>query len=219
MKILVSIICFSIILSCQQPSTEDTIEKFHKSLVTQREYFYEVEYIEGHKNKEPAFHLYGTGKLSRNKQSIISGFYFGIEEERKDNYMLLIKHEGESIEQLDSLIFNDKAIDVLSDSLHSAVLLNPDLIYSLLENASHTNVVQNEEKDIHYVEFLEQSKRKILIHFNENNLITEIVIENYPEKENGYYRSWSFNYLTKNKYKEQLAVYEKQNFENPKAFL
>ncbi|MBK6266403.1 hypothetical protein JKA74_15265 [Marivirga sp. S37H4] len=220
MKILLSLICFSIILSCQQPSEDELIHDIHNTLITQRQYFYHVEYAEGSKETPSIFRLFGTGKLSRNKQSSISQFYFGLNKDRKDNYLHLIQYEGEAIEQLHSLIFDEAGIDVLTDSLHSAILLNPDLILSLKKNSDQVSTGKIENDDLFFIEFINKKEEtKIVLKTDPSYQLTGVNIYlNYGSGEQ-YYRSWSFQYLDKGTYQEQIAQSEKQLQSNPKTFL
>lgn len=208
---LLSIIIFSTILACQTPGNTEQVllDELYENLVEQRKYTYEVSYSEGYLNEKPLFNLYGTGKLTRNGASSLSRFYFGPAVNKKEHAFFMIHNQGHYTEQIKSILFEESHADILADSLQSAILINPDILLRLKgENKVEVCKINGGFQ----FEFYNQlEKRHILIETDqENQTLSKISIHQKSYNNRDYIRTWSFNHLNKEEYKEQLAICEKQ---------
>lgn len=210
----------SIFASCERPNEANrAVHQLYENLTAQKKYFYEVEYAEGIVNEEPLFKLFGTGKLTRNYYGSLSGFYFGFSEAEKNNHLQLIRNEGETVGSLTSLTMDDAGIDVVSDSLQSAILLNPEWLMSFLEQAQSISIGQTALGNRLEFEFPDKKRKIQLISSKHHKELLHLAIWSKLPDGKPYCRQWNFNYLERESFQEQLAIYQKQLHEEQKPFL
>ncbi len=212
---LLFVIAFSTVLACQSPGNRElnAVRDLHNNLVDQRKYTYEVAYSEGFLQENPAFKLFGTGKLTRHGTNSLSRFYFGLEKNQKEHAFFMIHNNGHYTEHIKSVLFDESSADFLADSLQSAILLNPNLLMSLAENEERLEVNEGAE-GIHYEFYNELAKRLIIIEADQKNeSIRKISIKKKISGNRDYLRTWHFRYLNENDFKEQLSICE-QKFES-----
>ncbi len=218
---LLSIILFSIILSCQSPAINEQVllNELYNNLIEQRKYTYEVAYSEGFLNEKPSFILFGTGKLTRNSDRSISRFYFGPKAHKKEHAFFALNNAGYYTEQIKSTIYEESSADVLADSLQSAILLNPEILLNLIETKDKLEVCQV-KGGLQFEFYNKTMKRHLIIESDkENKLLSKVSIHQKAYNNRDYVRSWSFNFLNKDEYQVQLAICEKQYEDANRLFL
>lgn len=218
---LLSIIVFSVILSCQSPAIDEEVllNELYNNLMEQRKYTYEVAYSEGFINEKPSFKLFGTGKLTRNSDMSISRFFFGPQATKKEHAFFSLNNGGYYTEQIKSSMYEESNADVLSDSLQSAILLNPEILLNLAMTEDKVEVCQT-KGGFQYEFYNKEVKRYLIIDSDhDNQLLSKISIHQKAYDNRDYVRSWSFHFLNKDEYQEQLAICEKQYEEANRLFL
>jgi hypothetical protein len=205
---LLSLIIFCITIACQSPfsNEEKILKELYSNLVDQRKFIYEVTYAEGFVNELPSFSLYGTGKLVRNAANSLSSFYFGPMPDEKEHYFFMLHNQSQYTEQIKSQIYDEGSADIVADSLHSAFLLNPEILLNLAEKEDQITICR--QNGVFQYEFYNQQlNRHIIIETDkENHTLNKISIYQKSSNNLDYMRSWSFNHLSEEAYNEQFAV-------------
>lgn len=206
-------VVFALALSCQKKTDNSASKLAHElydHLIEQKKYFYEVEYSEGLTNQAPLFQLFGTGKLTRSSYASLSGFYFGLTPQEKENYLQLIRNDNQTIETLTSNTFDDSSIDVLADSLHSAILLNPEWLKALIEGAENVSVIQTTSENTLEFLFPSQSRKIVVVSSQEERELLQLTVVRELGANNQYERKWNFKHLNQEAYQDQIAAHQKQ---------
>lgn len=215
-------VVFALVLSCQKKTDNSASKLAHElydHLIEQKKYFYEVEYSEGLANQKPNFELFGTGKLTRSSYGSLSRFYFGLTPDEKNNYLQLIRNEDQAIETITSAIFDESGIDVLADSLHNAILLNPEWLKLLIEKAEKTSVTQTTSDNSIAFLFPSQNRKIVVTCSKQNNELLHLSLSRDLADKTTYVREWHFKHLNKESYESQIALHRKQLKEGQRNFL
>ncbi|GAA5037001.1 hypothetical protein GCM10011506_32860 [Marivirga lumbricoides] len=217
-----AVVFLTLVLSCQKKYEDqgtNSIKALYGNLTEQKKYYYEVEYTEGLAHQEPVFLLYGTGKLTRSSYGSLSGFYFGLTKSVKENYLQIIRNDDQTIENLISTDFDDAAIDVLADSLHSAILLNPEWLLTLINEAEKMSVKNADEGSLITLTFPNRKRTIEIISSEDNKELLQLSIHRSLPDNSTYSRKWYFKYLQNDVYDEQVAIFSKQSGAASKNFL
>lgn len=118
-------------ISCSEPERQSDFSEIYESLLKQKQVYYNVEYNINNNDEEPSSRLYGMVSLNRNADSGISSGYFGLVQNHFPNYLHSLYLKNDWIYNLSSNLFHLQDADVLTDSLHSPILINPYLLLKL----------------------------------------------------------------------------------------
>lgn len=192
-------------ISCSEPEGNTELSEVYKAISAQNRLYYNVEYSI-HKPKESAYSVYGTISLNRNSDSGISSAFFGINEEEKSSYMHSMYLNSSWIHDLSSNIFDIEFADLLSDSLHSPVLINPSVILDLEADSANLRKEQISDNLVRWTFNLKQKNDQMVLIWNDElRKLIELRYRYNLNSENTYSRKWVFEYMSESDFK-QLEV-------------
>lgn len=196
-------------ISCSDPKMEKDISEVYESLLEQRQFYYNVEYNINNKNEEASSSLYGTVSLNRDAISGISSGYFGLTKAQLSNYLHSIYFKNEWIHDLSSNVFDLNDADVLTDSLHSPILINPNILFEIQANSSEITKQRMNGDDIKWIFHLEKEEEQLVLVWNEKHeKLIELEYKYDVNTENTYSRKWSFDYFSNDEYNKLAEGYK-----------
>jgi hypothetical protein len=199
--------------SCSQNGSRQGISEIYHSLQDQSYFQYKVKYSIYHPNgQKKDSNLYGLVSLNRNTDSGISSAFFGLNKLNQLNYLQSIYLDNEWIFNLSSERFDLADSDIIVDSLHSPILLNPDVILQIANDSVRVSHYEIDKNQIEYIfELMQKPDQLRLVWSTEHEKITEIQYQYNVNSENSYSRKWDFEYLTKAEYAQLELEYKLQN--------
>jgi hypothetical protein len=207
-------------ISCSVPEKKNEIAEIYQSLSEQRNFYYFIDYSYINSKDESSSSIFGLVSLNRNSNSGISTAYFGNNREKLPNYLHSIYLDRKWIHNLSSNIFALESVDVITDSLHSPVLINPEVLLKI-ETESHT-ITQNviDEENVEWVFDLRNTDDQLILIWNEAlNRISKLQYIYDVNSKNTYSRKWSFHYLLETEHSRLASVFQHQNQINDQPFL
>ncbi|WP_375577687.1 hypothetical protein ABWH96_11575 [Marivirga tractuosa] len=200
-------------ISCSEPEKQNHLSEIYKSLSEQRHFYYNVEYTinkPGVESHNPS--IYGFVALNRNSDSGISSAYFGLEENQLPNYLHSIYLKSDWIYDLSSNKFSLNDADLIIDSLHSPILINPELLFEIEADSVKIKQQKVSEEDIKLTFDLKQKPDQLVLMWNDElNKITSLEYRYAVNSENTFSRKWSFEYLAKSEYDKTKSRFKSQN--------
>ncbi len=216
--IFISFLLFGI--SCSDPEQQNDFSEVYESLSEQRQFYYNVEYSLDGSSYKSTSSLYGLVSLNRNSDSGVSSSYFGLTQKHLPNYLQSMYLKNEWIRDLSSNIFDLNAADILTDSLHSPILINPELLIGIQEKSNKITKHRLNEKDIKWTFNLEKEASELVLIWNEKlKKITELEYKYDVKSTNTYSRKWSFEYISKSDFNRLEMTYKHQNEVTHQPFL
>lgn len=207
-------------VSCSQPDDKGDIEPIYQSLTEQKHFYYNVEYSICNANGAVTNDFYGLVALNRNSDSGISSAYFGTNESQKEHYLHSIYLKDQWIYDLQSPSYRLEDADLITDSLHSPILLNPDQLWQIEQDSVS---IANQKIDRKYEKWtfeLRDKPDQLIVFWNsEINKITEIEYKYAVKSPNTYSKKWSFDYMAKSEFTRLEKGFKQQNQAANQAFL
>lgn len=206
--------------SCSQPDKEADISEMYNSIASQKHFYYNVEYRLNSFNTEPASTLYGLVSLNRNSESGISSAFFGTNEAQQTHHLQSMYLQNEWIYNISSQRFDVQDADVITDSLHSPILLNPALLWKFKEDSVSVSRTRIDPTSVRWTfDFRHKPDQMLLLWNDEQKVIKEIEYVYNVESKSTYSRKWSFDYLSKDQYNELEGQYSIQKEASRQSFL
>jgi len=207
-------------VSCADSNKQACIDDVYQSLTEQKRFYYKVDYNISKPAEKSILNLNGLVSLNRNSDSGISAAYFGLNQALPSNYLHSLYLSPNWIHEMSSNLFDIESADILFDSLHSPILLNPDILYDLKEETHRITKVKNENGLFKLVFDLEKEEdRLIVVWDNELDKLIEVEYQYNVKSTDFYSRTWSFSYLTEADHKKISEEYKIQNQIANQAFL
>ncbi|WMN11110.1 hypothetical protein QYS49_37235 [Marivirga salinae] len=207
-------------ISCSEPEKQSDLSEIYESLSEQKHFYYNLNYTINNSSKQLSTSLYGMVALNRNSDSGISSGYFGMNQKQFPNYLHSMYLNNEWIHDLSSNIFDLYDADVLTDSLHSPILINPDLLFDIKANSNSIAQHKINNEHIKWIFNLEEKHDQLILVWSENlKKITELEYKYDVNSPNSYSRKWSFDYLSKTEFNELAMEYKYQNQITHQPFL
>jgi len=207
-------------ISCSEPKSHSEIDDIYQSLSDQKHFYYNVKYSINKPHEKSTSSLHGLVSLNRNADSGISAAYFGLQPMQRPNYINSIYLQQNWIHELSSNIFNIERADVLSDSLHSPILLNPNILFKI--EADSVKVTKNRisESKVKWTFHLNHKPNQLLVTWDEKlDTLTELECRYNVNSENAYSRKWEFDYISKQGFNRLADTYKNQNQITDQPFL
>ncbi|WP_296618642.1 hypothetical protein [Marivirga sp.] len=199
-------------ISCSVPEKHTDLSDVFKSLSEQKQFYYNVEYSILKPQEGMISSLYGTVSLNRNSESGISSAYFGLSDKNMPNYLHSIYLKHEWISELSSNSFDYSDVDLIADSLHSPILINPELLFKIEADSVRITEQEINEKSMKWIFDLKQKTDQVVIMWDKTlNKVTELEYKYDVNSENTYSRKWTFEYLAKTEYNTLASSYKQQN--------
>jgi len=208
-------------VSCSEPKSHSEIEDIYQSLSDQKHFYYHVEFsITKPGDKHSNSNMYGLVALNRNLDSGISSAYFGLEDGYLPHYLHSIYLNNEWIYELSSNNFDHKDADLIVDTLHSPILVNPQLLFKIEEDSAHITHKKISEEDTKWTFDMEENVDQLVLIWNEKlNRITELEYKYNVNSKDTYSKKWGFKYLAKSEYDKSKIKYKNQNQTIQQPFL
>ncbi|SMG12846.1 hypothetical protein SAMN05661096_00547 [Marivirga sericea] len=207
-------------ISCSEPAQRNDLSAIHQSLLEQRHFYYSVQYTISSSFDQSEESLYGLVSLNRNSDSGISSAYFGRSSETLPNYLSSMYLNRHWIHELSSSIFDVESADILTDSLHSPILINPDLLFGIQAESNAISLHEINAENVKWTFDLKHKDDQFSFIWNKAlNKITELEYSYDVTSDNAYSRKWAFNYLLKSDYKQLATGYKHQNQIADQSFL
>jgi hypothetical protein len=199
-------------ISCSQPESETDIDAIYQSLAEQKHLFYNVEYSISNSEGSATSNLFGLVALNRNSDSGLSSAYFGIDRNQQPHYLhsMFLNHQW--IYNLQSPRYDVEDADLLTDSLHSPVLINPDVLLQIKEDSVKVSKQKIDDKFIKWTfELSHKPDQLILVWNKDQERISEIEYKYAVKSPNTYSRKWAFEYIAKSEFTNLENQYRQQN--------
>lgn len=207
-------------VSCSEPSKQNDLSEIYNSISEQRQFYYNVEYSINNSLDQSISKLFGSVSLNRNSDSGISSGYFGLTQSQLPNYLHSIYLKNDWIHDLSSNLFDLNHADILTDSLHSPILINPEYLFEIENNSSKIKREKINNEGVKWTFNLAQKPDQLTLVWNEKlNKITELEYIYNAHSENAYSRKWSFDYLSKSEFNTLAMEYKHQNQTAHQPFL
>lgn len=207
-------------IACSQPEKVDDISEIHQSLAEQKHFYYNVDYSICDFKGMAINNLYGLVALNRNSDSGISSAYFGLQKNQQHHYLHSMFLNYQWIHNIQSPSYKLADADVITDSLHSPVLLNPEVLLQIKEDSVR---ITNQKISDNAVKWIFELKNKpdhlVLFWDQDQEKITEIEYKYAVNSENTYSRKWAFDYLTKSEFSQLEIGFKQQNQTVQQPFL
>jgi hypothetical protein len=156
--------------------------------------------------------LYGLVHLNRNSESGISSAYFGNNKKLHPNYLHSMYLNHQWIYNISSHRYDINDADIISDSLHSPVLINPALLLQIEADSLEIRNQSLDKRTMQYVfDLKDQAEQLLLVWDSEDEKILEIEYIYELNTEGTYSRKWAFDYLAKSEYTQLESEYKHQN--------
>ncbi|MGM0582520.1 MAG: hypothetical protein ACQETL_17710 [Bacteroidota bacterium] len=207
-------------ISCSEPEKKKDLSEIHKSLIEQKQFYYNVEYSIINSLDQSTSKLFGTVSLNRNTDSGISSGYFGLAKNQLPNYLHSMYLKNDWIHDLSSNLFDLQDADVLSDSLHSPILINPNLLFEIESNSRKITKQKSENENVKWIFHLaEKAEQLVLVWNEEHKKVIELEYRYDLDYDHSYSRKWSYDYLSKSEFNVLTMVYKHQNQTAEQPFL
>lgn len=207
-------------ISCSEPEVRDDVSNIYDYISEQKHFYYNVEYNINTKDENSSLSLYGMVSLNRNSDSGISSGYFGLTNNQLPNFIHSIYLKNDWIYNLSSNIFELKDADLITDSLHSPILLNPELLFKIEADSVQITRTKISKRDIQFTFDLKRKPDQLILVWNEKaKRITELEYKYNINSGNAYSRKWSYDYLSKTEYSMLESEYKHQNQISHQPFL
>jgi hypothetical protein len=207
-------------ISCSEPENPNDLLEVFNSLSEQKQFYYNVNYSVYSPQNGIYSNLYGSVSLNRNSDSGISSAYFGLNNGNRPNYLHSIYLKNDWIHDLSSHIFDLNDADILTDSLHSPILINPNLLFEIEADSVQTTQQRISERMIKWTFDLNQkSDQLVLVWDSTINKIATVEYKYDVNSDNSYSRRWCFEYLSKSEFNQSESMYKHQNQITHQPFL
>ncbi|WKK80580.2 hypothetical protein [Marivirga arenosa] len=206
-------------ISCSEPDDKGLV-KIYDSLVNQKQFYYQVEYSQYKIQDQYAEKLFGIVDLNRNSYSGISNAYFGKSESEINNFLQTIYTGKNWLYNLSSFQFKYSDSDILTDSLHSPLLINPEVLFNIKDNSSNISFQElNNDLQKWVFELKNKPDHLILIWSKKDKKLTELEYVYNVNSKDSYSRKWVFDYLTPKLYKSLQNDHEALLKNSQESFL
>ncbi|ADR20507.1 hypothetical protein MATR_18720 [Marivirga tractuosa] len=208
-------------VSCSEPENKSEVNDIYEALVEQKHFYYNVEYTLNNGPKHsPISSIYGLVGLNRSAASGISSAYFGLDTDYLPNYLNTIYLESNCIFSISSNIFDLGSADLIMDSLHSPLLLNPDLLVQMEEGSVNIDRKVICDNTVKLTFDLDQRVNQlVLVWDGQLRKIIELEYRYGINSDHSYSRKWSFDHLSKSDYLALESRYKDQNQITQQPFL
>lgn len=211
-RLLSILICIFSSISCSSPVHNSKLSSIYESIAAQKQLYYTVEHLIQRPSDDVNLKLYGLVSLNRNLESGISSAYFGFHQKKLPNYLQSLFLKNEWVYNLSSTEVDHEYADIINDSIHSPILLNPNVLLNLESDSSAIAQERISEDKVKWVLDLTQKGDKLVLIWNEKlKNIMELKYFYEIGSKNTYSKTWKFNYLTKNQYNSLAITYQQQN--------
>jgi hypothetical protein len=207
-------------ISCSQPEKNPDINAIYQSLADQKHLFYNVEYSICNSEGSATNNLFGLVALNRNSDSGISSAYFGHQRNQQAHYIhsMFLQHDWVYI--LSSPRYNVEDADVITDSLHSPVLLNPELLLQINEDSVSISNQNMGNGSVKWIFELKNKPDQLILVWNDNQeKISEIEYKYAINSDNTYSRKWAFDYISKSEFTQLEKGFKQENQRAHQPFL
>jgi hypothetical protein len=207
-------------ISCSEPDNQEEIEAIYSSLTSQKHFHYNVAYSINRPQNQFFPLFYGLVSLNRNSDSGISSAYFGLEPKKLPHYMNSIYLQDNWVHEMSSNLFDLEGVYVLTDSLHSPLLLNPEILFQMEADSDEITKEMIKKGTVKWTFHLKHKPNQLVMTWDhEHEKLTELEYKYNVTSDNAYSRKWEFNYLSKSDYNVLSDTYRSQNQIARQAFL
>jgi hypothetical protein len=207
-------------ISCSQPESEADIDAIYQSLADQKHLFYNVKYSICNSSGTAMENLYGMVALNRNSDSGISSAYFGLDRNQQPHYLHSMFLNYQWIYTLQSPRYDLEDADLITDSLHSPVLINPDVLLQIEQDSVKVSKQKIDDKFIKWTFELRNKPDQLILVWNEDQeRISEIEYQYAVKSPNTYSRKWAFDYMAKSDFTILEKGFKQQNQSAHQPFL
>lgn len=207
--------------SCSQPKNDSDISRIYEALAEQKHFYYNVEYsVNEPKNEKLNRSIFGSVALNKSARSGISTAYFGLKEQHLPNYLKSIYLNNEWIYHLSSSTFDQTAIDLVRDSLHSPLLINPQILFQLEANSTHVNQIKINQQCTEWHFNLKHKNAQLILLWDEDlKKIISLEYRHLVNSDENYSRKWIFKYISQYEFERLAKGYKLQNQRIKQDFL
>lgn len=207
-------------ISCSQPEKNPDINAIYQSLADQKNLFYNVEYSICNSEGSATHNLFGLVALNRNSDSGISSAYFGPDLNQRSHYLhsMFLNHQW--IYNLQSPRYDLEDACLITDSLHSPVLLNPDVLLQIEQDSVRISKQKIDDQFIKWTFELRNKPDQLILVWNEDQeKVSEIEYQYAVNSPNTYSRKWTFDYMSKTEFTHLEKDFKLQNQSAHQPFL
>ncbi|GAB3336475.1 hypothetical protein GCM10027429_19850 [Marivirga atlantica] len=195
--------------SCEPPATDELlIDELLTSLERADARYFDFTYERKDKHNGQIERLSGLSFLKRNKDTYINNAYFNLNESEQINYLQLLEDGEVGVNRLVSQLLDENALYNLRDSINSPVLINPQWLSKLINDANDLSITHDQDK-AEVALHLRTDKQEIqLLWLKDRKVLSSLRINELEDGQPLIEHKWHFNYLSKNQFELLAAQHE-----------